>query len=163
MIFKKFMIAAASVAAVTATIIGAASASASAGSPSHTEHFLIMSTSNTSDHATIIGTGNFIVAGTVTGDFADNGANKVVAPGGSFRFIAKKVSIGEGVGRNCLTTASGSGTYKISGGTGKYAGISGSGKFVYAFQSVDVVKAKGGCGRTAAAESSLSLSGPTRL
>jgi hypothetical protein len=163
MIFKKFMIAAASAGAVTATILGAASASASTGLPSHNEHFLIMSTSTTSTQATIIGTGDFIVAGAVTGDFVDNGVNKVVLPGGSFRFIAKKISIAEGVGRNCLTTGSGGGTYKIADGTGKYAGISGSGKFAYAFQSMDVVTAKGECGKTAATEWTLSLRGPAKL
>jgi hypothetical protein len=115
-------------AAVTAAAIGgvtitAASAHVSTWAARHgREHFTVMAalarTGDANIDASIIGTGLFTDGGTID---------------------IKQVT------STCLTTQTGSGTYKLSHGTGKYAGISGSGHFTTTVHFVSARNRDGGC------------------
>jgi len=104
-----------------------AGASPARSAVSGTEHFQLMSTSATSNTASVIATGVFTAGGVAR---SGTPAGTFVFPAGSF-----KVAHSKGTGtqtfnrKTCLLTVNLKGTYKIFGGTGRYAGISGSGKF----------------------------------
>jgi hypothetical protein len=117
------------VAAVAAALWLAVPAGASPGrsAVSGTEHFRLMSTSGTSNTASVIATGVFTAGGVAR---SGTPAGTFVFPAGSFKVVHSKGTGTQTFNRKtCLLTVNLKGTYKIFGGTGKYAGISGSGKY----------------------------------
>ena len=117
------------VATVTAALWLAipAGASPARSAVSGTEHFQIMSTSGTSNTASVIATGVFTAGGVAR---SGTPAGTFMFPAGSFKVMHSKGTGTQTLNRKtCLLTVNLKGTYKIFGGTGKYAGISGSGKY----------------------------------
>jgi hypothetical protein len=122
-------IASASTAAATAAALwlavpaGAATRTAVSGP----EHFQLMSTSATSNTASVIASGVFTAGGV---DHMGNKVDTLVFSNGSF-----KVAHSKGTGtpklnpKTCLFTLNLHGTIALSGGTGAYKGISGKGTY----------------------------------
>ncbi len=154
-----FLTAAAGLAAVAATIVGATAASANIGPAPQHEHLHILSTS-AAGKSIVIATGAFTAGGVAKGDLANGGTDVVTLPGGTFKVTAGKASgSGSSSAITCLSAGTASGVYKIHGGTGKYAHISGSGWFSYSYMSVSA-HTNGHCGNTTAAETTINLQGP---
>jgi hypothetical protein len=107
------------------------------------EHFQLMTTSVTSDKATVIATGAFTAGGV---DQGGSRVDKLVFPGGSFKI---RHSAGHGTQkfdrRSCLNTIRQHGTYKLGHGTGKFAGISGHGRYRVSIMFVAARNANGTC------------------
>jgi hypothetical protein len=114
-------------AATVAMLGGGAALASPAPAASGTEHLQLMSTSATSNKASIVVTGVFTAGGV---DVQGNKSDTVKFGNGSF-----KIAHSNGTGTQkfnpttCLMTIRLHGTYKISDGTGKYKGISGHGTY----------------------------------
>lgn len=152
-----------------AAVIGSVGLSAASASPvvSGTERFQIVKISATSPASSVIATGAFTAGGSIAGGNGNNGTGTVTLPGGTFAITHHTVQ-GKGTvnPRTCLFTVTGTGTYKLGGGTGKYAGIKGSGKFVLRIVAVDARNSKGQCTMTrppAAYQQILTLQGPVTV
>jgi hypothetical protein len=153
---------------VSGSGIAAASAKPSAASVAHhgTEHFTLMDTLTRSGAASIIATGLFTDGGTINiGQSGRSGEMKLGR--GTIRLTSNN---GGGITKvnmaTCLTTQTGSGTYKLIHGAGKYAGIRGSGRFTTTVRRVSPRKHNGSCAfnRPALAVQGLvSLSGSATL
>ena len=151
------------VAAVAAALCLAVPAGASPGrsAVSGTEHFQLMSTSGTSNTASVIATGVFIAGGVAR---SGTPAGTFVFPAGSFKVVHSKGTGTQTFNRKtCLLTVNLKGTYKIFGGTGKYAGISGSGKYQLSILAV-TARSAGKCTTTFLTfEQIVKFSGPVSL
>jgi hypothetical protein len=142
----KRAIAAASIAvAGTAGVAGATAASASTAARSGTEHFQLMSTSFTSNKASVILTGVFTAGGVDIQGKND----RIVLPGGGFTIIHKAAHSAQHFSpRTCLGVDNETGTYKIVKGTGRYAGISGHGSYRLSVMFVGSKNAAGKCSQS---------------
>ena len=153
------------VATVTAALWLAipAGASPARSAVSGTEHFQIMSTSGTSNTASVIATGVFTAGGVAR---SGTPAGTFVFPAGSFKVVHSKGTGTQTLNRKtCLLTVHLKGTYKIFGGTGRYAGISGSGKYRFSILAV-VARSAGKCSRQepfVAFQQIVKFSGPVSL
>jgi hypothetical protein len=155
---KLFAAASVVVAAGTVAVSGLAPASASpaarpAASPaarpaaslsaSGTEHFQIMTTSETARTTHVIASGVFTAGGT---DVSGNKSDTIMFSGGTF-----KIRHFAGHGKQsfdpatCLLTINLHGTYKLKDGTGTYAGISGHGRYHLRVLSVAARNSNGKC------------------
>lgn len=150
-------------AAAVATIGGGAALASRAPAASGTEHVQIMSTSATSNKASVITTGVFTAGGV---DIEGNKVDTLKFSNGSF-----KVAHSQGKGtqkfnpRTCLLTVQMHGTYKISHGTGKYKGISGHGTYQVSILAVGA-KVNGKCSQKkppVAFQQIIKASGPVHL
>lgn len=131
--YYKKLLAAASV-IVTAGAVAVSGVAAAGASPvvrpsvSGTEHFQLMSTSATSNRASIIAHGSVFTAGGV--DIQGNTTDTARFSNGTFKI---RHSPGHGPQTfnpiTCLLTINQHGTYRLSHGTGHFAGISGHGKY----------------------------------
>jgi hypothetical protein len=131
--YYKKLVAAATV-IVTAGAVAVSGLAAASASPTTrpsvtgTEHFQLMTTSATSNKATIIGHGSVFTAGGV--DVQGNTTDTARFPNGTF-----KIHHSPGHGpqtfnkRTCLLTINQRGTYTLDHGTGHFKGISGHGKY----------------------------------
>ena len=140
---RKFSLAAVSAAIATAAALwvavpaGAATGHQAASGP---EHFQLMSTSATSNTASVIASGVFTAGGV---DHMGSKVDTLVFANGSF-----KVAHSKGTGRpklnpkTCLLTLMVRGTVALSGGTGAYKGISGKG--TYQFNQLAILAKVGG-------------------
>jgi hypothetical protein len=94
---------------------------------SGTENFQLMSTSATSNTASVIASGVFTAGGT---DHMGSKVDTLVFPTGSFKVAHSKGTGSQKLNpKTCLATASLRGTVALSGGTGAYKGISGKGTY----------------------------------
>jgi hypothetical protein len=154
---KLFAAASVVVAAGTVAVSGLAPASASptrpAASPaakpavslsaSGTEHFQIMTTSETARKTHVIADGVFTAGGA---DVSGSKTDTIMFSGGTF-----KIRHFAGHGKQsfdpatCLLTINERGTYKLKDGTGTYAGISGHGRYHLRILSVAARNSKGKC------------------
>ena len=159
---KLFAAASVVVAAGTVAVSGLAPASASpaarpAASPaarpparpaaslsaSGTEHFQIMTTSETARTTHVIASGVFTAGGT---DVSGNKSDTIIFSGGTF-----KIRHFAGHGKQsfdpatCLLTINLHGTYKLKDGTGTYAGISGHGRYHLRILAVAARNSNGKC------------------
>jgi hypothetical protein len=127
-------------------VSGITAASAASHGVSGIEHLRLMTTSATSNRATIIATGVFTTGGADLTSSGPNGTDLVKVAGGTFKIKHRDGRIKQTLDpRTCLMSVSGPGTYKISGGTGKYAGIRGSGKFVLSIMAIAARDSHGKC------------------
>jgi hypothetical protein len=146
--YKKLLAAASVIVTAGAVAIGGvAAASASptvVPSVSGIQHFQLMTTSATSNRASVIAHGAVFTAGGV--DIQGNKVDTVKFPGGTFRI---RHSAGHGPQsfnpRTCLLTVTQRGTYRLSHGTGKFKGISGHGRYLVRILAVGPRNAKGKC------------------
>ena len=158
-------LATAAVAAVAAALWLAvpAGASPARSAVSGTEHFQLMSTSVTSNTASVIATGVFTAGGVAR---SGTPAGTFMFPAGSFKVMHSKGTGTQAFNRKtCLLTVHLKGTYKIFGGTGRYAGISGSGKFQLSILAV-AARSAGKCTMQkplVAFEQIVTFSGPVSL
>ena len=151
---KLFAAASVVVAAGTVAVSGLAPASASQAaslsakpaaslSASGTEHFQIMTTSETARTTHVIASGVFTAGGT---DVSGNKSDTIIFSGGTF-----KIRHFAGHGKQsfdpatCLLTINLHGTYKLKDGTGTYAGISGHGRYHLRVLSVAARNSNGKC------------------
>jgi hypothetical protein len=150
-------------AATMAMLGGGAALASPTPAASGTEHIQIMSTSATSNKASVIVTGVFTAGGV---DLQGNKSDTVKFANGSF-----KVAHSNGTGTQkfnpttCLMTLRLHGTYKISHGTGKYKGISGHGNYRLSILGVGA-KVNGKCSQKApptAFQQLINASGPVHL
>jgi len=151
-------------AAATAAVTGGGTALASrAPAASGTEHLQLMSTSATSNKASIIVSGVFTAGGV---DVQGNKTDTVKFSNGSF-----KIAHSNGTGTQkfnpttCLMSLQLHGTYKISNGTGAYKGISGHGKYQLSILGV-AARVNGKCSQKAAPiafQQLIKASGPVSL
>jgi hypothetical protein len=168
--YYKRLLAAASV-IVTAGAVAVGGVAAANASPtvvpsvSGTQHFQLMTTSATSNRASIIAHGAVFTAGGV--DIQGNKVDLVKFPGGTFRI---RHSAGRGPQhfnpRTCLIQISQHGTYRLSHGTGRFKGISGHGKYHFTILAVGARNAKGQCSQTKAPKSFqqiITAQGPAHL
>ena len=175
--YRSKLIAAASVvvAAGTVAVSGLAPASASpvarpaakpaaSVSASGTEHFQIMTTSETARKTHVIAYGAFTAGGT---DISGNKTDIIMFSGGTF-----KIRHFAGHGKQsfdpatCLLTINLHGTYKLKDGTGTYAGISGHGRYHLRILSVAARNSNGKCSQRkqpAAFEQIIRAHGPVHL
>jgi hypothetical protein len=122
-----FAIAAATATAAALWLAVPAGASVSRPTVSGTENFQLMSTSATSNTASVIASGVFTAGGV---DHMGSKVDTLVFSNGSF-----KVAHSKGTGtpklnpKTCLFTLNLHGTIALSGGTGAYKGISGKGTY----------------------------------
>ncbi len=146
--YKKLLAAASVIVTAGAVAIGGvAAASASPAvrpSVSGTQHFQLMTTSATSNRASVIAHGAVFTAGGV--DIQGNKVDTVRFPGGTFRI---RHSAGHGPQsfnpRTCLLTVTQRGTYRLSHGTGKFRGIGGHGRYLARILAVGARNASGKC------------------
>ena len=140
---RRFSLAAIAAAIATAAALWVAvPAGAAAGhqAVSGPEHFQLMSTSATSNTASVIASGVFTAGGV---DHMGSKVDTLVFANGSF-----KVAHSKGTGRpklnpkTCLLTLTVRGTVALSGGTGAYKGISGKG--TYQFNELAILAKAGG-------------------
>jgi hypothetical protein len=150
-------------AATVAMIGGGAALASRAPAASGTEHFQLMSTSATSNKASVIATGVFTAGGI---DVQGNKVDTFKFAGGSFKVAH---SNGKGTQKfnptTCLMTIQLHGTYKISHGTGKYKGISGHGTYQLSILGIGA-KVNGKCSQKAPPTSFQQIiraSGPVHL
>ena len=107
---------------------------------SGTENFQLMTTSATSNTASVIASGVFTAGGV---DHMGSKVDTLVFPTGTF-----KIAHSKGTGKptlnpkTCLLTLSLHGTIALSGGTGAYKGISGKG--TYQFSVLAILARSGG-------------------
>lgn len=126
---RLFAAAGALAAAGVIAVSGVTAASAAGPAASGTEHFQLMSTSATSNTASVIASGVFTAGGV---DHMGSKVDTLVFPNGSF-----KIAHSRGTGRpklnpkTCLLTLTLRGTIALSGGTGAYKGIKGKGTYQY--------------------------------
>jgi hypothetical protein len=167
--YKKLLAAASVIVTAGAVAIGGvAAASASptvVPSVSGTQHFQLMTTSATSNRASIIAHGAVFTAGGV--DIQGNKTDLVKFPGGTFRI---RHSAGRGPQhfnpRTCLIQISQHGTYRLFHGTGRFKGISGHGKYHFTILAVGARNAKGQCSQTkppTAFQQIITAQGPAHL
>jgi hypothetical protein len=130
---------------------------------SGTEHIQIMSTSATSNKASVIVTGVFTAGGV---DLQGNKVDTLKFSNGSFKVAH---SNGKGTQKfnphTCLLRVQQHGTYKVGHGTGKYKGISGHGTYQVSILAVGA-KVKGKCSQKApptAFQQIIKASGPIHL
>lgn len=150
--------------AATVAVLGGGTALASrTPAVSGTEHLQLMTTSATSNKASVIVTGVFTAGGI---DIQGSKVDTVKFGNGSFRIAH---SNGKGPQKfnpaTCLVTVQLRGTYKLSHGTGAYKGISGHGRYVANVMLVGA-KVKGKCSQKAppvAFQQVIKASGPVRL
>jgi hypothetical protein len=117
---------------------------AGAAAASGTQNFQIVSTSATSSTASVIATG-VVTAGGV--DHQGNKSDTLVFPTGSFKVAHAGTQKQTFNKKTCLGTVTGTGTFKVSGGTGAYSKISGSG--TYKLSILFVAASSGGvCSKT---------------
>jgi hypothetical protein len=151
---KLFAAASVVVAAGTVAVSGLAPASASqAASPvakpaaslsaSGTEHFQIMTTSETARRTHALAYGAFTAGGT---DVSGNKTDTIIFSGGTFK-IRHFAGHGKQIfdPATCLLTISRHGTYKLKDGTGTYAGISGHGRYHLRILAVAARNSNGKC------------------
>jgi hypothetical protein len=121
----------ASTAAVAASVavalagLSAASASPARPAASGTEHFQLITTSDS-------GATPVIMYGVVTTHGVDHEGSKTDAiklGGGGFKLIHTERTGTEHMNKNCLAKVFNDGTYKLSGGTGTYKGVRGHGTY----------------------------------
>ena len=151
---KLFAAASVVVAAGTVAVSGLAPASASqAASPaakpaaslsaSGTEHFQIMTTSETARNTHVIAYGVFTAGGT---DVTGNKTDTIDLSGGTFKI---RHSAGHGKQSfdpaTCLLKINERGRYKLEDGTGKFAGISGHGRYHLRILGIFARNANGKC------------------
>jgi hypothetical protein len=139
---RKVLVAVITTVSAAAMVSGASLAAASARpTASTTEHFQFMTTSATSNKVSGIATGVFTAGGVLnstTGTFKSaTGTFTVKHHATHTRQIFNA--------KTCLFKISGTGTYKLSGGTGSYAGIRGHGKYVLSILAVAARNSKGKC------------------
>ena len=172
---KLFAAASVVVAAGTVAVSGLAPASASpAASPvakpaaslsaSGTEHFQIMTTSETARRTHMIADGVFTAGGT---DVSGNKTDTIIFSGGTF-----KIRHFAGHGKQsfdpatCLLSVNERGNYKVEDGTGTYAGISGHGRYHLRILAVAARNSNGKCSQRkqpVAFEQIIRAHGPLRL
>ena len=150
--YYKKLVAAASV-IVTAGAVAVSGLAAASASPTvrpsvtGTEHFQLMTTSPTSNRATVIARGSVFTAGGV--DIQGSTTDTIKFPGGTFKI---KHSPGTGPQsfnpKTCLLTVNQRGTYRVGHGTGKYKGISGHGKYHVLILAIAARNANGKCSQT---------------
>jgi hypothetical protein len=140
---RRFSLAAAAAAIATAAALwmtvpaGAAAGHQAVSGP---EHFQLMTTSATSNTASVIASGVFTAGGV---DHMGSKVDTLVFSNGSF-----KVAHSKGTGKpklnpkTCLFTITIRGTIALSGGTGAYKGISGKG--TYQFNELAILAKAGG-------------------
>jgi hypothetical protein len=152
----------AAAAAAIATVFGIANI-ATAAATAKTETLSIILTSNTSDVASVIGTGAFTAGGTVALSGGSQGLT-VHVTGGTFKLLKTGTSKSRVTPpKACLYSKTGSGTYKLADGTGAYKGISGSGNFSSTSRQV-YPRVKGMCGsKPVATQFVITASGPVSL
>jgi hypothetical protein len=168
--YRSRLIAAAAAIAATGAIAisGVTTATAAPASPraavTGTEHFQLMSTSATSNTASVIAHGVF--TGAALDHMARHNLGKFVFSNGT---IAIRHSNGTGTHsfnpRTCLLTTNVRGTYKVLGGTGKYAGISGHGAYQLSILGIGA-KSGGKCSKAkppVAFQELIRASGPVKL
>src|ERR1022692_1616761 len=155
---KLFAAASVVVAAGTVAVSGLAPASASPAakpaakpaaslSASGTEHFQIMTTSETARKTHVIADGVFTAGGA---DVSGNKTDTIMFSGGTFK----------------IRHFAGHGTYKLKDGTGTYAGISGHGRYHLRILSVAARNSNGKCSQQeqpAAFEQIIRAQGPVHL
>ena len=143
---KLFAAASVVVAAGTVAVSGLAPASASPAaslSASGTEHFQIMTTSETARRTHMIADGVFTAGGT---DVSGNKTDTIIFSGGTF-----KIRHFAGHGKQsfdpatCLLSVNERGNYKVEDGTGTYAGISGHGRYHLRILAVAARNSNGKC------------------
>ena len=155
MLKHRIKLIAATGAVMTAAAIALTGAAAAATAPHHgpaaisgTEHFQIMSTSATSNSASIIGYGPFTAGGTITGTHSSSNKATVKFPNGTFVLTHSK---GTGTQhfnpKTCLLTRNVKGTYTLGSGTGAYAQLTGSGNYQLTILAVGA-KSGGQCSKT---------------
>jgi hypothetical protein len=137
--------------AVAVSGLTAASAATAAPAPrsnvSGIEFLQLMTTSPTSNKASVIALGSVFTAGGT--DHQGNKTDLVVFPGGTFKIRHFK---GRGTAHfnpaTCLTRINRHGTYKMRDGTGTYAGISGHGRYRLRIRAVSARNSNGNCSRS---------------
>jgi hypothetical protein len=149
---KRLLTAASAVTVASLVAVGgitAASASPAARpSLSGIEHFQLVSSSATSNKATVVAWGAFTVAGV---DVQGQQVDTFKLPGGSFM-----IKHGPGKGKSsfnpktCLQMLDLHGNYTLSHGTGKYKGISGRGQYQLSVLLVGARNSKGACSQSKA-------------
>jgi hypothetical protein len=150
-----------------AAVISGASLAAASARPAAatTEHFQFMSTSATSNKTSAIATGVFTAGGVLISTGTNTGTFKSAA--GTFAVKHRAIRTKQAFNRKtCLFTISGTGTFKLSGGTGSYAGISGHGRYVLRILAVGARNSKGKCsmkGAPAAYQQIIVAQGPVKL
>jgi hypothetical protein len=172
---KLFAAASVVVAAGTVAVSGLAPASASPAakpaakpaaslSASGTEHFQIMTTSETARKTHVIADGVFTAGGA---DVSGNKTDTIMFSGGTFKI---RHFAGHGTQSfdpaTCLLTIKLHGTYKLKDGTGTYAGISGHGRYHLRILSVAARNSNGKCSQQeqpAAFEQIIRAQGPVHL
>jgi len=163
---RKILVAVVVTASAAAMISGASLAAASARPAVSTiEHIQGMSTSATSNKTSVIATGVFTAGGV---DIATGATTDIFKfPTGTFKVKHHARAMEEAVNsKTYLFTISGTGTYKLSGGTGSYAGISGHGKYVLRILAVAARNSKGKCSMKAtpvAWQQVIKAQGPVKL
>lgn len=135
-----FAIAAATATAAALWLAVPAGASVSRPTVSGTENFQLMSTSATSNTASVIASGVFTAGGV---DHMGSKVDTLVFPTGSFKVAHSKGTGPQNLNpKTCLLTVSQKGTITLSGGTGAYAGIKGKG--TYQFSEMAILARSGG-------------------
>jgi hypothetical protein len=138
-------------------------AGATAKAPPAIEHFQIVSTSATSNTASVVAWGKFVAGGT---DYQGNSVDKLVFPNGSFRAHHR----GDGGKRSldpktCLLTVREHGKYWLSDGTGAFRKLRGYG--TYRLSILEVLASSNGRCTTkkppAAFQQVITASGPVRF
>ena len=133
-------------------------------SASGTEHFQIMTTSETASRTHALAYGAFTAGGT---DVTGNKTDTIVFSGGTFKI---RHFAGHGTQSfdpaTCLLTIKRHGTYKLRDGTGTYAGISGHGRYHLRILAVAARNSNGKCSQRkqpAAFEQIIRAHGPVHL
>jgi hypothetical protein len=127
-----------------------------------TEHFQLMTTSETATTLSIVASGVFTAPGV---DHLGKTVDTLVFPGGSIK-VKPTAQIGtQSLDPTCLSTVSEQGIYSFVGGTGKYKGISGHGKYTVSILEI-LPKVQGQCALNAtprAFQQVTNASGPVKL
>jgi hypothetical protein len=142
---RKMLVAVITTVSAAALISGASLAAASTRPAARTtEHFQFMNTSASSHQSSAIATGVFTAGGVLISTGATTGTFKSAT--GTFKVKHHAVHGTQSINsKTCLLTVSGTGTFKLSGGTGSYAGISGHGVYVLHILAVAARNSKGKC------------------
>ena len=130
------LLAAAGIAALSAT----ATAVAATSTPSGIEHWTVESTNPVSATAVLIARGPLTVGGTINLQ-----TGHVKLPGGTLRLSHRQSWGRQGENpRTCLATVTSSGTYTVTGGTGPYQRVQGYGTYSLTAYAI-VKKVNGRC------------------
>jgi hypothetical protein len=142
----------------------AISGAAAAAPTTKIEHLSFITTATS-------GSGN-VFSAIATGAFTAGGTANLPGKGGTLKFPGGTIKTSSKPGpmkskfnpKTCLSTSTGSGTYKLLSGTGAYKGISGSGKYTSSFTFVgSVVGGKCSNAKPAAVQGIITGSGPVTL